>query len=426
PYEDRKQESGVTLKIIGFWVDIIKGSISLTPESIQVLVSEIDAFLSSPLRKAALRDRQRLAGSLNWSLNVLPWARPALNEMYRKMSGKTLQIRAIPINGEVHRDLTWFSDLLQNAIGIRFVDSQTWEDSMADFVGWTDASNTGLSFVYAGNGFCYQLHSTEGKTPVDIFFRELLAILSLLHHIASKPTPPRHILIHSDSLDSVEVPNSLSAREQSHNAILLAISAIVLKTGVDLRVRHIAGKKNIKADLLSRLLIEDYKLQFPSDCVRLFEPPRSYCRCDGESPFRGPGRAQAPEWTSARPPMDLNKLDDLFYPHFDQSRSDPLVQATIRGSKKIRADPVNRKPPLRTAHIKVFYDQRHNSCNDLLFATIVSCAFSGCHRIGELIVPNQKSLFDWRKIIKRSSLKLEARHAGYQLPYHKADPFYQG
>ncbi|KAE9393829.1 hypothetical protein BT96DRAFT_819789 [Gymnopus androsaceus JB14] len=145
---------------------------------------------------------------------------------------------------------------------------------MADFVGWTDASNTGLSFVYAGNGFCYQLHSTEGKTPVDIFFRELLAILSLLHHIASKPTPPRHILIHSDSLDSVEVLNSLSAREQSHNAILLAISAIVLKTGVDLRVRHIAGKKNIKADLLSRLLIEDYKLQFPSDRVRLFEPPR--------------------------------------------------------------------------------------------------------------------------------------------------------
>ncbi|KAE9400094.1 hypothetical protein BT96DRAFT_819735, partial [Gymnopus androsaceus JB14] len=224
PYEDRKQESGVTLKIIGFWADIIKGSISLTPESIQVLVSEINAFLSSPLRKAALRDWQRLAGSLNWSLNVLPSARPALNEipalneMYRKISGQTLRIRVIPINGEIHRDLTWFSDLLQNAIGVRFVDSQTWEDSMADFVGWTDASNTGLSFVYAGNGFCYQLHSTEGKTPVDIFFRELLAILSLLHHIASKPTPPHHILIHSDSLDSVEVLNSLSAREQSHNA----------------------------------------------------------------------------------------------------------------------------------------------------------------------------------------------------------------
>lgn len=115
-----------------------------------------------------------------------------------------------------------------------------------------------------------------------------------------------------------------------------------------------------------------------------------------------------------------------FYPHFDESRSNPLVQATIRGSKKIRADPVNRKPPLRTFHIQQFYDLRHHSYNDLLFATIISCAFYGCHRIGELTIPNQKSLLDWRKIIKRSSLKLELKHAGYHLPYHKADPFYQG
>ncbi|KAJ3897304.1 hypothetical protein F5879DRAFT_778856, partial [Lentinula edodes] len=107
-----------------------------------------------------------------------------------------------------------------------------------------------------------------------IFFRELLSILCLFHHIASKPSPPQHVLIYSDSLDSVQVLNSLSTRESSHNSILLAIAAIVLKTGIDIRVRHIAGKSNIRADLLSRLLLDDYKLQFPSERVRLFEPPR--------------------------------------------------------------------------------------------------------------------------------------------------------
>ncbi|KIK66984.1 hypothetical protein GYMLUDRAFT_145806, partial [Collybiopsis luxurians FD-317 M1] len=78
PYDDAKQDSGVQLKIIGFWVDIAVGSISLTPDSIQVLVTEIKKFLDSPQRQAALRTWQQLAGSLNWSLNVLPWARPAL------------------------------------------------------------------------------------------------------------------------------------------------------------------------------------------------------------------------------------------------------------------------------------------------------------------------------------------------------------
>lgn len=74
PYEDKKQESGVTLKIIGFWVDIIRGSISLSSESIEALVIDISTFLSSPNRKAALRDWQHLAGSLNWSLmSPLSW-----------------------------------------------------------------------------------------------------------------------------------------------------------------------------------------------------------------------------------------------------------------------------------------------------------------------------------------------------------------
>ncbi|KAF8231806.1 hypothetical protein L208DRAFT_1275016, partial [Tricholoma matsutake] len=53
--------------------------------------------------------------------------------------------------------------------------------------------------------------------------------------------------------------------------------------------------------------------------------------------------------------------------------------------------------------------------DDLLFITILSCAFYACHQIGEL-VPATPPLFDWRKIIK----------VQYLLPYHKGDPFYHG
>ncbi|KAJ3743842.1 hypothetical protein EV360DRAFT_57653 [Lentinula raphanica] len=67
------------------------------------------------------------------------------------------------------------------------------------------------------------------------------------------------------------------------------------------------------------------------------------------------------------------------YPHFDESRAHPLVQATIRGSKKVRADPVKRKPPLQISHIQLFCDSHHLSYDDLLFATLMSCGFYGCH-----------------------------------------------
>ena len=56
----------------------------------------------------------------------------------------------------------------------------------------------------------------------------------------------------------------------------------------------------------------------------------------------------------------------------------------------------------------------------------MSCAFYGCHRIGELIVKSNKSLLDTCKLIKRSSLTFTNTHATYHLPYHKADPFYCG
>ena len=119
---------------------------------------------------------------------------------------------------------------------------------------------------------------------------------------------------------------------------------------------------------------------------------------------------------------------NTMYPDFDSNRSHPLVTSVIRGSKKARADPVSRKLPLRLHHLSTFLSRAHSSqsYDDLLFITILACAFYGCHRLGELVQKGDRSLFDWRKVIKRSSLVFSAGRAQYRLPYHKSDPFYRG
>lgn len=116
-----------------------------------------------------------------------------------------------------------------------------------------------------------------------------------------------------------------------------------------------------------------------------------------------------------------------FYPDFDSIRTHPLVRTVIQGSRKVRADPVRRKLPLRTSHLQTFLEKAlHFQCyNDFLFITILSCAFYGCHRIGEL-VPASGPLFDWRKIIKRDTLFFPGNRAQYRLPFHKGDPFFRG
>jgi hypothetical protein len=55
---------------------------------------------------------------------------------------------------------------------------------------------------------------------------------------------------------------------------LLAAASIVLQSGIDVKVCHIPGKDNLRADLLSRALLSDYERLFPADKVHRFEPPR--------------------------------------------------------------------------------------------------------------------------------------------------------
>ena len=120
-------------------------------------------------------------------------------------------------------------------------------------------------------------------------------------------------------------------------------------------------------------------------------------------------------------------LQDQF-PDFSRSRSSPLVKSVIAGSKKLRADAVHRKAPLRMFHLQQFLSKfsSRDSYDDLLFLTILSCAFYACHRIGELIVRSPGKV-DLRKVIRRSSILFpDSGHVSYWLPFHKGDRFFRG
>lgn len=148
---------------------------------------------------------------------------------------------------------------IPKAIGVQFLDKGFWADSDADMTVWTDANlRDGLAFSFSNHGFVYQQRLRALDNTVDIFFLELVAILSAIHHFTCLSRPPRRLLLYTDSLNSVAVFNSLAASESLHNAVLLAVASIILQSGMDLHVRHIDGKNNIWVDLLSRLLFEEF------------------------------------------------------------------------------------------------------------------------------------------------------------------------
>ena len=188
PWKDKKQEFGTELKIIGFYVDINRGTLTLTDDSISEVLGVVRAFLATPGRRPSLREWLRVGGHLNWVFNVLPLGRPALGELYRKVAGKTFMNAGISLNADVVRNLEWLIDVIPKAIGVHFVNATHWDDSEADLVLWTDASlRLGLGFVYANRGFVYAISPSTITEKIDIFFLELIAILSAVHHVGLFP-----------------------------------------------------------------------------------------------------------------------------------------------------------------------------------------------------------------------------------------------
>ena|ERR1700730_2566881 len=98
--------------------------------------------------------------------------------------------------------------------------------------------------------------------------------------------------------------------------------------------------------------------------------------------------SSAPKYLSSAKHF-LSKL----YPDFESNHAHPTVQSTVAGARKICADPVRRKGPLCLLHLESFQSFASSSgkYNDLLFATIMSCAFYACHRMGELVFRNEHS-----------------------------------
>jgi hypothetical protein len=95
PYEDKKQEHGTLLKIIGFWVNSLLGSISLSPDSIQDLVLKIKQFINTSDRQPPLRDWLKLAGHLNWSISFHGVGQPSLSYTVKPLGKHTPVAKSI-------------------------------------------------------------------------------------------------------------------------------------------------------------------------------------------------------------------------------------------------------------------------------------------------------------------------------------------
>ena len=223
PHDKAKQEYAPVLRIVGFLVDPKLMRVSMDEEDRRKLVQHVSDFAATAPggTRRTLREFQQLAGWINWSFNVYPLLKPALSNVYAKISSKTESHAKIFVSKAVVRDLEW----------------------------------------------------TQCPPKNTIFYFEALAVVSAVEAVTRLPSIPSRLLVYSDNTNTVDIFHSLRSLPPSTNLLKFTVS-LLLKFNISLRVMHVPGVQNTIADSLSRFENTKAVSQCSGLTISPFQPPR--------------------------------------------------------------------------------------------------------------------------------------------------------
>jgi hypothetical protein len=281
PHKEKKQIHGACLTIIGIEVDANNLTLTLPTESKTDLVTHLYEFARAPEKsgvKYTLRDFQRLTGWFNWGLNVYPLLKPALSNVYAKMSHlkPDKPLTKLYVNNAIRSDLLWAVNHISLLPGTRVLQSVDWDLDFTDLTAYCDASLDGLGFWFPGLSAGYWSPIPENPPSDTIFYFEALSVLSAILHSTSFGFPIKKLVIYTDNMNTVHMFNSLSALPAYNNILKLAVDHLLsdYKNPIQLRVIHIPGDENTIADALSRGNLHTVVDNIPNITIDNFSPPR--------------------------------------------------------------------------------------------------------------------------------------------------------
>ena len=145
----------------------------------------------------------------------------------------------------------------------------------ADLVVLTDACLIGFGFWCPPLNFGYHAPTLPAHNQASIFFHEAFAVACAIHWACCLPDKhPRHLLVSSDSSNTIDTFNTLRAHGL-YNEILKFAVDLLMQFDIDLRVLHITGEANSVADCLLRGLLTQAQTLWPALSVFPYQPPKA-------------------------------------------------------------------------------------------------------------------------------------------------------
>ena len=241
----------------GIEVDTSSMTIRLPQEKLSELRSKVASM--SVKKKSTLKDLQSLLGSLNFACRVIVPGRAFLRRLYDLTKSVSNPHHMVRLNKEARADLAAWSLFLQSFNGRVLCLPVKWDDSDALHL-YTDAS--GLAYAAILGASWIQGDFPSSWADVNIAIKELLPIVLAVRLWGSRISNKR-ILFLTDNQAVVSIINNQTSKDPVMMSLVRSLVVSTLTHNILFAAKHIPGKSNTIADLLSRSQVGQAQAKAP-------------------------------------------------------------------------------------------------------------------------------------------------------------------
>ena len=264
PIPDVKHKGpGTTVSgVLGWTIDTLRMELSITDERRRMMLAMLADWLIRG--SASITELKSLGGLLSYLCDCFRWGRAFLGHTINLSHSRRHPSSIVKLGDAFRADMQWWFDVVNEWKGRSLFYDLRWTTS--ESIGFeVDASRLGHGACcqtawYSRQWSSEELTRAQRKLDISMPFLEALAIAyacaTFGQHWGGKL-----ILCRSDCEPAMHAINSRYSRDSDLRLVIRSIGVLACRFGFDLRVEHVPGLLNVRADPLSRLNIPAFREQ---------------------------------------------------------------------------------------------------------------------------------------------------------------------
>ena len=240
------------MEYLGFEIDTVEGTIKVPSDKIEKAKSMLEEALIS--KKITLKKLQSMVGLLNFFSKAIPSGRAFNCRLYAAMTHAKKPYHFVRLSSGMKEDIKIWLLFIYKFNGQTIFSDLLWtsDEELELFTDAAGSKELGCGAYFQGSWVSFKWPECwSNETMRDITFLEVVPIL-LAFLTWDSQLKGKKIILRSDNLSVVEIINKKTSRNSRVMYLIRHLTLALLLNNVQIKARHIMGKRNKISDAISR------------------------------------------------------------------------------------------------------------------------------------------------------------------------------